>query len=88
MSAEASPVKIRKRLKRWQLVLIVNVSGLLGIFITLFTLPGNTPFWLWVGASIFALAVMNVIVLFRFRSAGQDAEPTDSRKSTFVVAVG
>lgn len=68
--------------------MIVNVSGLLGIFITLFTLPANTPFWLWVGASTFALAIMNVIVLFKFHRAGQNAEATDSRASTFVVALG
>ena len=88
MPAEASPVNARKRLTRWQLVLLFNGSGLLGIIISLFTLPSNTPFWWWVGASIVALAIMNFIVVLRFRRVERDAGPTNSGASTFIIAFG
>ena len=88
MPAEASPVNVPKRLKRWQLVLVFNGSGLLGIFISLLTLPSNTPFWWWVAASIAVLAIMNFIVLLKFRRAERNAEPTNSSASTFIIAFG
>jgi hypothetical protein len=85
---ETSGVNIRKPLQRWQRLLILNASGLVGAFISLFTLPSNTPVWSWAIVSIAILAVMNFFALRRFRRLEQEKPQTSSTTSTVIITLG
>jgi fucose 4-O-acetylase-like acetyltransferase len=52
-------------MKLWQRVVVTNLAGLLGVSSSLFVLPTNTPFFLWLGSSILVLAVFNIAIFRR-----------------------
>jgi hypothetical protein len=43
----------------WKRVLLINVGALVGIGISLFIVPEETPLWLWAAISLGALAILN-----------------------------
>jgi hypothetical protein len=47
-----------------QLVLL-NACLLLGIGLSIFIVPGNTPFWLWTSVAAAFLCILNATTLFR-----------------------
>jgi len=87
MSEGTSPVNIKKPLKRWKVLLILNGSSVAGLIISLFTLPSNTPFWWWVAISIVWLVGINFFALRRFRKWGQEPH-TLSTTNKVIMWVG
>ena len=51
----------------WKKVAFVNVGGLLGIGISLFAVPPNTPLWIWAAASVVWLAGFNYLLIRRMQ---------------------
>jgi hypothetical protein len=66
-----------------QLVL-VNVAMAIGIAISLFMVPGSTPFWRWATVAVAFLVVGNVTVLVR----RPDPAPRRPFPRGIVIAVG
>jgi hypothetical protein len=88
MEQEINSAKIRKRLKAWHWMLLLNASCLTVIFISLFTAPSSTPVWIWAGSSATVLAAMNFVAFRSLHSRGSQAVRVGSKTSIFVIAVG
>jgi hypothetical protein len=71
----------RKRL------VIVNASALVGIFISLFTVPPRTPLWMWASISMIVTGVLNYVVLTRAPKLGETSQ-RGSTWSTVVIVFG
>jgi len=72
-------------MRRWKEVALVNVALMMGMFISIFTAPRNTPLWLWVGMCIGIFVVMNYIFFGRQRQDGK--KNTSSRAERTVIAI-
>jgi hypothetical protein len=53
----------------WKKVALVNVGGLLGIGISFFVVPPNTPLWIWATVSVVCLAVFNYLIIRRLQKS-------------------
>jgi len=60
----------------WKQVAVVNVGGLLGIGVSLYTLPPNTPLWIWATASVVCLAVWNYFLIRRLQKGTGERRPS------------
>ena len=56
----------------WKKVTLVNGGWLIGIAISLFIVPPNTPLWLWATVSGTVLAVMNYFFFGRQRGIASE----------------
>lgn len=64
----------------WKKVAVVNVGGLLGIGVSLYTVPPTTPLWIWATASVVCLAVLNYFLIRRLqRGTGERRFSSGSR---------
>jgi hypothetical protein len=52
--------------KRWKMFVFINVAGLIGAFLAMFTIPQNTPVWMWALCSVGTITVFNIVVYRRF----------------------
>ena len=75
-------------MKLSQKLLILNIAGLVGIASSLFVLPGNTPFFLWVAVSAGVLIVFNVAMVIRHSKITPGRTPTASKTTTIIIALG
>jgi len=46
---------------------ILNASALVGAFFAIFTVPKNTPVWIWAACSIGAIVLFNLALYRRLR---------------------
>jgi hypothetical protein len=53
----------------WEKVALANVGGLLGIGISLFVVPPNTPLWIWTTVAVVCLAVFNYLIIRRLQES-------------------
>jgi hypothetical protein len=67
----------------WKKITFVNMGGLLGIGISLFTVPPKTPLWIWATASVVWLAVVNYLLILRLRK-GNGARKISSAPSIVI----
>ena len=51
----------------WKVIVLVNVGGVIGVGVSLFTIPPSTPLWLWASMSGLVLATLNYLLLRRRR---------------------
>ena len=70
----------------WKKALLVNAGGVIGVAISLFIVPAQTSFWLWVVVSVTILLVLNYAFFF-WRRNGQSDQGKPNR-STLVICVG
>jgi uncharacterized membrane protein YfcA len=70
----------------WKKVLAVNSAGLLGVILSLFIVPSQTPLWMWAIVSVVVLFVLNYLC-FGWRRRVND-KGIDKTKSTAVIALG
>ena len=56
----------------WKNVALVNVGGLLGIGVSLFIVPPNTPLWIWATASVACLAALNYFLIRRLQKSADE----------------
>lgn len=68
-------------------VAVLNVGWLAGITISLFTVPGNTPFWLWACIAGVSLCALNAMVLLRQRQRPDQSRPS-SRTAAIIIYMG
>jgi len=77
---EGQPMSTRKKL------VLFNAAMLVGLFISIFIAPPETPVWLWAAISVIFVAVMNYLALQRLKRAGVE------RRSAFgtnaIIAFG
>jgi hypothetical protein len=66
----------------WKVIVLVNVGGLIGVGISLFTVPPRTPLWLWATLSGLVLVIFNWLLFRRRRLA---TEGSKSPLTTIVV---
>jgi hypothetical protein len=67
----------------WKRVLLLNASAIIGIVISLFIVPGDTPFWLWETIAVVFLAACNVLLYFQ---QGR-AKPRNSPSARTIIAL-
>jgi hypothetical protein len=82
MDEEVIPVGVGGRIKTWRVVLLVNLAGLLGIFVSLFLLPSDTPFWRWAVASGCIVMCINGVAFDVFRKKDRANTPAGSQSET------
>ena len=70
----------------WKKALLVNAGGVIGVAISLFIVPAQTSFWLWVVVSVTILLVLNHVFFF-WRQTGHSDQEKPSR-STLVICLG
>ena len=70
----------------WKKALPVNAGGVIGVAISLFIVPAQTSFLLWVLVAVIILLVLNYIFLF-WQHTGQSDQGKPSR-STLVICLG
>jgi hypothetical protein len=75
-------------MKPWQKAFVLNVAVLLGIASSLFVLPANTPFFLWLTISVVVLAAFNIAIVVRERRIAPGSRPRASKATTIVIALG
>ncbi len=68
-------------------LLLVNISGIIGIFVSLFIAPPKTPLRLWALMSAIVLALFNYLALSR-RWKPQDVSNESRSWGIAVVAFG
>jgi hypothetical protein len=56
--------------------LIFNVAAVLGLVVSLFIVPGNTPFWLWGVIAIVVVAGLNVSLALKRQGNRPDSKAT------------
>lgn len=70
----------------WKKALLVNGGGVIGIAMSLFIVPAQTSFWLWVVVAVTVLMVLNYIFLiWRRTGEGDQGKPN---RSTVLIFVG
>lgn len=69
-----------KNSKTWRSFLILNIGGLLGIGLSMFTLPGTTRVSIWATCSAVALVAMNFLLYF-YRKRGKQENSRPERQS-------
>jgi drug/metabolite transporter (DMT)-like permease len=70
----------------WKKFVGVNVGMLIGIGISLFIVPPNTPFWLWAVIAAVFLAGMNYYLYRKLQKP-----PTESKSAnlnTIIIVIG
>jgi hypothetical protein len=70
-------------MKAWKKYAAANVGMCIGLFISIFIAPENTPLWVWAVIACSFLAVMNYL-LFRRLQKGQNSQ---SRGTSWEIAV-
>jgi hypothetical protein len=66
--------------------LILNVAAVFGLLVSLFIVPGNTPFWLWCVVAVLVLAVLNIALMLKFRRGSRS--DLSKRTRTAIIALG
>jgi hypothetical protein len=59
----------------------INVGALIGIGLSLFVVPSNTPFWLWLAISTATIAIFNFFLYRRLK------KPLDTPKAEPMPAI-
>jgi uncharacterized YccA/Bax inhibitor family protein len=72
-------------MKTWQTYSLMNLAALAGIAISLFIVPGETPFWIWAACSALGLALCNLLIYFR--AVRRRNATSASAKREWVVAL-
>jgi hypothetical protein len=64
-------------MKPWKKYAAINVGALIGIGLSLFVVPSNMSFWLWLAISTATIAIFNFFLYRRLKkpAAAQKAEP-------------
>jgi hypothetical protein len=62
-------------------LVIINAGALVGIIISLFTIPPRTPLWMWAAISTIVVGVLNYAVLTRTPKLAE----TNRRNSTWIA---
>jgi hypothetical protein len=70
-------------MSRWKKVALVNVGGLLGIGLSLFIVPPQTPLWIWATLSVLCLAVFNCFLFRRLRRSTSERK-ADSKSGVVI----
>jgi hypothetical protein len=68
----------------WQKPVLLNIAGLVGVVVSLFIVPGETPFWLWCVIAIVVIAALNTILYVGRRRVADSARTA----RTAIVIVG
>lgn len=84
-AGEHVPKSRKVSVRKW--LVVVNVASLIGIAISLFTVPPQTPFWLWATIAGVTLAGIN-IVFWRVRGKIGAKQQTSGMKQTIIIYVG
>ena len=74
-------------MKLWQKIFVLNIAGLLGVASSLFVVPANTPFLLWLILSAVVLAVFNVAIFVRERKTASGTRPATSKAWDVFIAL-
>jgi hypothetical protein len=74
-------------MKFWKKAVVLNVAGLLGIASSIFVVPPNTSFVLWLIISVVVLTLFNVAIVWRHRKGSSDNLKT-SKVSAVIIWVG
>ena len=77
---------VGRPMSTWKRILLLNGGMLIGIFVSIFLTPPDTPVWLWATISVVVMAVMNFLALRRLRMP--DAKPKSSLSRTIVIWLG
>jgi len=64
-------------MKPWKKFAAINVGALIGIGLSLFIVPPNTPFWMWLAISTATIAIFNFFLYRRLKKpvGAPKAEP-------------
>jgi hypothetical protein len=79
---------LTKQMKLWKKALVLNIAGLLGIASSIFVVPPNTPFFLWLIISAVVLSAFNVAIFVRHRKAGPGSRQPTSKTTDAIIALG
>jgi hypothetical protein len=74
-------------MKNWHRIAIVNVASLAGIFVSLFLVPNNTPFWWWAAVGTVLIITINVLLFIRGKRAAPKPDPSRARLQTAAAIV-
>jgi hypothetical protein len=76
-------------MKPWKRFTAINVGALIGIGLSLFIVPPNTPFWMWLAISTAAIAILNFFLYRRLKkpAAAPKAEPLPAILAWIGVAI-
>jgi len=75
-------------LKIWQQILLVNVATLVGVIVSLFAAPPDTPVWMWAVGSTLAVVSLNcVYIQYRRRRARHGRAAYDPRPGRIILRV-
>jgi hypothetical protein len=70
----------------WKVIVLVNVGALIGVGVSLFTIPPRTPLWLWASVSCLVLAILNYLFLRQRRMPTE--RPRVGLTTTLVGSIG
>jgi hypothetical protein len=75
--------------KVWHKVVVINIAAVLGFFLSLFILPGDTPFYPALTIWVVILLIFNITMFIRFRKLSPNSAIPESsvKPSNFVLAI-
>lgn len=74
-------------MKTWQKILLINACGLLGLILSAFALPSDTPVWIW--ATVCTIILMSANCWFLLFKRKQPADPSQgSWLKTIIIVIG
>jgi hypothetical protein len=73
-------------MKAWKKYAAINVGMCVGLFISIFVAPENTPLWVWAAIACTFLAVMNYRLFRRLRK-GQNPQSTGTGWGITIVCL-
>jgi hypothetical protein len=82
---------MKKPMSRWKMFTLLNVSGVVGCCIAMFTLPPSTPVWRWGLISVLCLAIFNYGFWRKLtRPKREEVPPSrfDGLVHTFLIIIG
>jgi hypothetical protein len=76
------------RLSSWKKAAFVNAFGLVGILVSLFAIPQDTPVWILAVSSLAALALLNYLAFSRRKSRPKEAQHAHLVSRSTLVILG
>lgn len=68
-----------------QKLVVPNIAAVVGLLISLFIVPGDTPLWLWGVIAVVVIGILNVCLILKRQRARRDSPVT---VRTAIIALG
>jgi len=71
----------------WQKIALLNLACLLGIVMSAFVAPPDTPVWQWAAGGVFAFIVTNILIFAGVRRWDTRASSRSARRTWAILAL-